>query len=110
MADNLQPIAERGVSLDTPFAKFKAYGNDIITGLTLIVVICGFTIGYQSFDAHSKDSREDRNAFVQAIRENTQANRQVAGEQRVANCLNSLTPEQKSQQMIDFCKSLGNGR
>ena len=98
------------VSLETPFGKLRAHGNNIMTGMTLIILICATVIGWQAFDAHSKDSRDDRNAFVQAIRENTQANRQVAGEQRVANCLNSLTPDQKSAQMIEFCKSLGNGR
>ena len=109
--DNLQPIADREeISIETAFGKFKAQSNNIMTGMTLIILVCGIVIFYSAFDAHSKDSRDDRNAFVQAIRENTQANRQVAGEQRVANCLNSLTPDQKSQQMIDFCKSLGNGR
>ena len=111
MPDNLSTIADRNeISVETAIGKFKAQGNNIMTGATLIVTICGFTIGWVVFEAHSKDSRDDRNAFVQAIRENTQANRQAAGEQRVANCLNSLLPEQKSQQMIDFCKSLGNGR
>lgn len=99
------------VSVETAFGKIRAQGNNIMTGMTLIILICGVVIFYSAFDAHSKDSREDRHAFTQAIKENTNANRQLVGVQRVANCLASLTPEQKSSaQMLEFCKSLDNGR
>ena len=99
------------VSVETAVGKFKARGSDFLTTLFGVASMCGLTLiiygGYQ----HTVEAKDDRTAFVQAIKENTAAQRQIVGAQRVANCLAALTPEQKkSQQMLDFCKSLENGR
>lgn len=99
------------VSLETSVGKFKARGSDILTTVFGVTTMCGMTLiiygGYQ----HTVEAKEDRTAFVQAIKENTAAQKQMVGAQRVANCLAALSLEQKKQQqLIDFCKSLENGR
>lgn len=79
-----------------------------ILGIFQLVAMCMLLYGGYN---HTVDAKDDRTAFVQAIKENTQAQRQMVAAQRVANCLNSLTAdEKKRQQLIDFCKSLGNGQ
>lgn len=56
---------------------------------------------------HTVEARDDRMAFVQAIKENTRAMKESVDAQRVANCLNSLTPEQKKdERLLQFCKAL----
>lgn len=98
------------VSIETGVGKFKARGSDVLTTVFGVATMCGMTLimygGYQ----HTVEAKENNQAFVQAIKENTVAQRQMVGAQRVANCLASLTPEQKKQsQMLEFCKSLEKG-
>ena len=96
------------VSIETSVGKFRARGSDILTTVFGVTTMCGMTLimygGYQ----HTVEAKDDRTVFVQAIKENTRAMREQIDAQRVANCLNSLTPEQKKDaRLLEFCKNLG---
>ena len=98
-------MAENGESIEAGPSgiKISTRKGDLINLLNaagLAVILYG---GWM----HTVDAKEDRQIFVNAIKENTRAMREQIGAQRVANCLASLTPEQRKQtQMLEFCKSL----
>lgn len=91
------------VEVGTGGIKISTRKGDLINLLNaagLAVLLYG---GY----THTVDAKDDRMAFVQAIKENTKAMREQVSAQRVANCLNSMTPEQRQDpRLLEFCKSL----
>ena len=88
--------------------------------MDLVCLASAFGVGYISMMVYNHDAnaakestaivqalKADRQETIAAIKENTRAMREQVGAQRVANCLASLTTQQRSQpQMLEFCKSL----
>ena len=88
--------------------------------MDLVCLVSAFGVGYISMMVYNHDAnaakestaivqalKADRQETIAAIKENTRAMREQVGAQRVANCLASLTTQQRSQpQMLEFCKSL----
>lgn len=98
--------------------KIGVKGTNVLWGINIVALTLLCYGGYQ----HTVDAKEEGRAQRQeisdnakmqvgAINANTQAAREMAGEMRVANCLATLTMEQKkSPEMIAFCKSLASIR
>lgn len=73
--------------------------NTGMTIATFIVVVCAAVIGWQMFDAHAKDAKENGTQLVAALRELAKAHRETSGaqvrEQRMLNCL--IVADQKDR-------------
>jgi len=100
-------VQQEEISAETPLGKFRARGSDIL-GVGQLVMLC--LIGYGGY-IHVVDAKEDNREQINAIKANTQAQRDQVAEMRVSNCLAALSMEQrKDQRLLDFCKSLSGGR
>ena len=73
--------------------------NTLATVATLIIVICGFSIGWNLLDAHAKGGEKRESALVAALNDlaKTQrdASRDQVKEQRMLNCL--IVADQKDR-------------
>ena len=73
--------------------------NTLATVATLIIVICGFTIGWNLLDAHAKGGEKKEAALVSALQElaksHREASRDQVKEQRMLNCL--IVADQKDR-------------
>ena len=73
--------------------------NTLATVATLIIVICGFTIGWNLLDAHAKGGEKKEAALVSALQElaksHRDASRDQVKEQRMLNCL--IVADQKDR-------------
>ena len=73
--------------------------NTLATVATLIVVICGFTIGWNLLDAHAKGGDKREEALTVALKElarsHREASRDQVKEQRMLNCL--IVADQKDR-------------
>ena len=87
--------------------KLRARGSDIL-GIFQLVLLCLVVYGGYT---HTVDAKDDKTAFIQAVKESTEAQKEMVQAQREANCLNRLTPQEKQrQENIEFCRQLGRGR
>lgn len=81
-------------------------------GYRLMDMVClasAFGVGYICLMVYNHDASaaKENMAVVQAVKENTNVIRQQVKAQHVANCLNSLLPEQKKDsRWLEFCKGL----
>lgn len=84
--------------------QIRIRGSDILGMINvagLAVILYG---GYM----HLADAKDDNKAFVEAIKENTRAQREQVAQMREQNCLNRLTPQERERQRnIEFCRQLG---
>ena len=97
-------VNQEEISAETPIGKFRARGSDIL-GVGQIVILC--MVAYGGY-IHTVDAKDDNREQINAIKANTQAQREQVAEMRVQNCWNMLSSEQKKdQRMSEFCKSLG---
>lgn len=106
-------MSEQGESIEAGPGgiKIATRKGDLINLLNVAGIAVLLYGGWMHTVDAKESAREDRQVFVQAIKENTLAMRQQVAAQRVANCLAALSQEQRKQpQMLDFCKSLENGR
>ena len=93
------------VSVETALGKFKARGSDFIASATLIVSICGFTIGWFLWDSHRMEAKDNGVAMVVALKEFTQSQKDSVKEQRMLNCL--ISTEQKDRRRAyDECERI----
>ena len=93
------------VSVETALGKFKARGSDFIASATLIVSICGFTIGWFLWDSHRMEAKENGGAMVAALKEFTLSQKESVKEQRVLNCLIS-TDQKDRRRAFDECERI----
>ena len=93
------------VSVETALGKFKARGSDFIASATLIVSICGFTIGWFLWDSHRMEAKENGASMVVALKEFTQSQKESVKEQRVLNCLIS-TDQKDRRRAYDECERI----
>ena len=83
--------------------------NTLATVATLIVSVCGFTIGWFMFDAHAKGTEKRDDALVVALKElaksHREGSREQVKEQRVMNCL--ISNDQKDRRRAyDDCERI----
>ena len=106
MAEPL-PSPQDELELAAGDKRVRIRGSDLL-GILQLVVIC--LVAYGGW-LHTVDAKDDNKTFAQAIREQTQVQRDQLNAQREANCLNRLGPEQKKQpKELEFCRDLGKGR
>lgn len=80
------------------------------TMATLLTMVLSSVVLYALLQ-HQVDAREGSRAFVEAIKDNTRAQREAIAAQREANCIARLTPDQrKDSQQLEFCRQLGRER
>ena len=83
--------------------------NTLATVSTLIVSICGFTIGWFIFDAHSKDTGKKDDALIVVLKDLAKSHRDAAREQvkeqRVLNCLIS-TDQKDRRRAYEDCERI----
>lgn len=79
--------------------------NTLATVATLIVCICGFTIGWFVVEAHSKDTVKKDADLVLVLREFTQAQKEANVTARVTNCL-MATPQDQREAKLAQCERI----
>ena len=102
--DNGADIAVRVAGQEVNLRNVKSL-NTMATVATLIIVICGFTIGWFLLDAHAKGGEKKDVDLSSVLREMVQVNREIAQGQREMNCLISLPTERRESQS-DICKRI----
>ena len=96
---------QEDVSIETPIAKFKARGSDILVTVFGTVVVAGVVLlGYVLFE-HKADATQNGSLLAGAIREMTHAQREGVQAQRVMNCL-LATNQSERQQMLATCERI----
>jgi hypothetical protein len=105
MAEEL-PKNQDEVEIDVKNQKLRIRGSDVL-GILQLVLISLLAYGGWKHDVDAADN----NKAVQAVKEQTQVQRDSLNAQREANCLNRLTAEQRKQpKELEFCRELGKGR
>jgi len=82
-------------SITTPAGSFSFSGKRMAEFIS-VILLCLFGIMAYAFWEHKTDARELQSAFLSAIRESTQVQKEQVVAQRVMNCL--LTIDQKDRQ------------
>ena len=101
-------MAENGqeeVAIETPIAKFKARGSDILVTVFGTIVVAGLTLLGYVVHEHRADALENGRNFTMAIKEMTVAQREGVQVQRVMNCL--IATDQKDREAkLNTCERL----
>ena len=100
-----EELKNEEVAIDTPIAKFKARGSDILVTVFGTIVVSGLTLlGYVLWE-HKDDGRQNSVHLVTAIKEMTVAQTEGVKAQRVMNCL-LATPQDRREAAILTCEMI----
>ena len=105
MPDDTAQQNQQEVSVETALGKFKARGSDFIATATLVVSVCGFTIGWFLWESHRMEAKENGSQMVAVFKEFTSAQKEGVKEQRVLNCLIS-TDQKDRRRAYEECERI----
>lgn len=107
MTDQLDKIAaaQEEIELALGDKKLKVRGSDFLGTLTLVICVCGFTIGWYVWDAHAKDANKSESRLVDVLEKIADHQKAQVQATRVTNCMLSIDQKDRQRQ-LETCERL----